>query len=332
MVETGAGENGLRSGKRRRRPGLQFRRAASSQGGAAGAVGPVPPTTEKTQGTGTAHRRKRGGRPSCHLQPLPSRPPPPAAGAGLTDKPGRAAEAAEGPARGGWEAGGGRRKAESAVQEQCGEDRALWKVEGRRQKTECRTRLWPQPVGGCARAQAGAEAEVCSSSSRRVQGAAASRSPEAHWSRRGGGSDRAGAGCLVSGRRRRPTRRRQPQLPRLPVLLTAGNTFDFGEIGGLSPPPPTASAHHPPPPPLRATFPEPASSPSAPSGPAGPAGPAAPPHAPGRPLHPQSQHSRGSRTKDRVSRMAGVPALPSGLRVAQERGLRRGRRTGAIPG
>lgn len=70
-------------------PGLPLRRAASSRGGAAGAVGPVPPRSEKAQGPGTARGRKSGGRPSCHLPPLPFRPPPPAAEAGLTDKPQR---------------------------------------------------------------------------------------------------------------------------------------------------------------------------------------------------------------------------------------------------
>lgn len=68
---------------------LPLRRSASSRGGAAGALGPVSPRAVKAQGPGTARGRKRGGRPSCHLQPLPSRPPPPAAGAGLTDKPQR---------------------------------------------------------------------------------------------------------------------------------------------------------------------------------------------------------------------------------------------------
>lgn len=57
---------------------------ARSRGGAAGALGPVPPGAE------AARRRERGGRPSCHLQPLPSGPPPPpAAGARRTDKPPR---------------------------------------------------------------------------------------------------------------------------------------------------------------------------------------------------------------------------------------------------
>lgn len=148
---------------------------------------------------------------------------------------------------GGREEGGGGR-GESAVAELCGEDRARRAAEDRWQRTECRARRWPRPAGGCALVQAGAGARVWSSSSWRVQGAAASPSPKAHSSRRGGGGDKAGAGCLVSRRRRRPTRSRQPRLPRLPVLLTAPSTFDFGDRRAIASPthrlrpPPTASA------------------------------------------------------------------------------------------
>ncbi|CAD7685998.1 unnamed protein product [Nyctereutes procyonoides] len=42
--------------------------------------GPVSPRAEAARGPGTARGSRRGGRPSRHLQPLPSRPPPPAAG------------------------------------------------------------------------------------------------------------------------------------------------------------------------------------------------------------------------------------------------------------
>lgn len=84
--ETGSAERGLGP---RRRAGLPLRGAASSRGGAAGAPGPVPPGAEAAQGAGATHGRERGGRPSCHLQPLRSGPPPPAAGARLPDKPQR---------------------------------------------------------------------------------------------------------------------------------------------------------------------------------------------------------------------------------------------------
>lgn len=122
---------------------------------------------------------------------------------------GGAAEEAEGTGEGrvGCREEGRGGSGESAVAERWGEDRARRAAKDRWQRTECRSRRWPRPVGGCARVQAGAGARVWSSSRCRVLGAAASPSPEAHSSRRGGGGDRAGAGCLVSRRRRRPTRK-----------------------------------------------------------------------------------------------------------------------------
>lgn len=84
--ETGSGEKGLRTGRLRRLPAPA---AASPRGGAARAAGTVPPRAEKARRARTPRKRKCGGRPSCHLQPLPSRPPLPEARAGLTDKPQR---------------------------------------------------------------------------------------------------------------------------------------------------------------------------------------------------------------------------------------------------
>lgn len=147
--------------------------------------------------------------------------------------------------RGKEEGGGGR---ESAMGGRCGEDRTRGAVEDGWQRTECRARRWPRPTGGCSRCKRAPGPGVWSSSSLWVQGAAASPSPWAHSSQRGGGSDKAGAGCLVSLRRRRPARRRRPRLPGLRVLLTAPSTFDFGDRRALASPtrrlrpPPTASA------------------------------------------------------------------------------------------
>lgn len=126
-----------------------------------------------------------------------------------------------------------------------------------------------------------------------------------------------------------PARRRRPQLPPLGALLSAPSTFDFGDRRAIASPthrlrpPPGASA--PP-----SNFSRRRSAPP-PRG-AQRSGPAAPPHARARPLLAQSRHRRGSRTMARLSQTAGAPALPAGLRGAQEQELCGGRRAGGIPG